>query len=324
VSAGSPEVIGRQVRSFFMHAVISSFTDLEQAETAVAALSEAGFSEDEIGILLRGYLVQEQMRQADEALTGAGYGAAAGTAVGGLLGLALGAASVSVPLVGPILAGGIVAATLGGAATGAVYGTLLGLVFKLGLADEDARFYTETLANNGVVVVVEAHGERAATAWRVMHEAQATRIHTTIVGPSQDTSITMPMIGLFPNPKDANRVMNQLIEEGIEPEEIYLVDGMNIKERLLPNGRFVTPFAASPLGIGPVPILPVATNAPGRSTAESHLTNLGIDAADAPFYVDAVQQGGALLIVTTEDKQEAKISRQVMKKMDVTQMTTAA
>ena len=97
---------------------------------------------------------------------------------------------------------------------------------------------------------------------------------------------------------------------------------MNIKEQALPSGRYPTPFAASPLGTHPMPILPVDSDAAGRQKVETHLTKLGIDEADAPFYVDAVQQGGVLVIVTTDDRQEAKTSRDVMKALDVTQMAS--
>ncbi|MBK8902987.1 MAG: hypothetical protein IPM53_17485 [Anaerolineaceae bacterium] len=296
-----------------MHVVMSAFAEPDHAEAAVAALHDAGFTDDEIGVLMRGEL--KRASEADEALTGAGYGALAGTAVGGLFGLLVGAASISVPVVGPILASGLITSTLGGAAAGAVYGTLLGLVIKLGLLGEDAQFYTETLANNGVILVVQARGERAARAWRLMREAQATRTQSTLLGRSQNTAIAMPVIGLFATAKEAHQAGQKLLGEGINQEEIYLIDGMNIKNMDGGSGRFPVSFAPSPLNVGPVPPL---SEPP---TAETHLTRLGIDAADAPFYLDAVRQGGALLIVTTDDEAEAATSRRVMKTMEATQMS---
>jgi hypothetical protein len=303
----------------FMHVVMSAFSEMTHAETAVTHLQEAGFSKDKIGLLMRHDLAQPE--EADEALLGAGMGALAGTAVGGLFGLLIGATSISIPVLGPILASGLVTATLGGAATGAVYGTLLGLVIKLGLMGEDAQFYTDILANDGVIVLVEARGERAAEAWRIMHEAQATRTQNTILGQSQNTAISMPVIGLFPNSEEASQAMKQLLAEGIKQEEIYLIDTMNMKETGLRDGRFPFLYPPSPLGVSPISGPPADAE---RQTAESHLTRLGIDAADAPFYLDAVRQGGALLIVTTDDKEEVAISRTVMKAMDVSQMAAPA
>ena len=291
-----------------MHVVMSTFAKVAHAETAVTNLQAAGFTTNEIGILMRRDLVQP--KEADEALMGAGVGALAGTAVGGLFGLLVGATAVSVPIFGPILASGLVATTLGGAATGAVYGTLLGLVIKLGLMGEDAQFYTDTLAHDGVIVVVEAHGERAAEAWRVMHEARATRTQSTILGQSQNTAITMPVIGLFPDSAEASRAMKRLLAKGIDQAEIYLIDKMNMREPGVADGRYPFLLAPSPLGLSSMPVLPAKS---ARQTAEFRLTELGIDEADAPFYLDAVQQGGALLIVTTDDKAEAATSRKVMK-----------
>ncbi len=314
-----------------MHVVISTFAKLDHAETAVAALHDAGFTNDEIGVLLRGEQPIDEQKQAheetaeeaaNEALTGAGVGALAGTAVGGLFGLLAGAVSIVVPGMGPVLAGGIVAATLGGAAAGAVYGTLLGVVIKLGLTDENADFYTETLTNDGVIVLVEAKGQRAAKAWRMMYEAKATKTDSTILGQSQNTSISMPVIGLFPNPENAGKALIRLIDEGIDEEKIHLLDTHVAQERGLPNNRYPTMFVPSPLGLNPIPVLPSANKPDERNVVEAYLVNLGIDEADAPFYLDAVRQGGALLIVKTQDRQEAIISRTVMKAMDVTQMAT--
>lgn len=302
-----------------MHVVMSAFAEMDHAETAVTNLQAAGFRSDKIGVLMRNDLVQPEA--ADEALMGAGMGALAGTAVGGLFGLLIGATAITVPIFGPILASGLVATTLGGAATGAVYGTLLGLVIKLGLMGEDAQFYTDTLANDGVIVLVEAHGERAAEAWRIMHEAKATRTQSTILGQSQNTAIAMPVIGLFPDSEEAGEAMKHLLDEGIERDEIYLIDAMNMKEAGGRDGRFPFLYAPTPLGVTPQPMPPAEAN---KQMAESRLTRLGIDEADAPFYLDAVRQGGALLIVTTDDKEEAATSRTVMKAMDVTQMAAPA
>ncbi len=302
-----------------MHVVMSAFSELAQAETAVANLQTAGFSNDKIGALMRHDLAQ--LEAADEALMGAGMGALAGTAVGGLFGLLIGATAITVPIFGPILASGLVATTLGGAATGAVYGTLLGLVVKLGLMGEDAQFYTDALANDGVIIFVEAHGERAAEAWRIMHEAKATRTQSTMLGQSQNTSIAMPVTGLFPDSAEASQAMKRLLAEGIDQGEIYLIDAMNMKEAGGRDGRFPFRYALSPVGVAPVPVPPTEA---GRQTAESRLTRLGIDESDAPFYLDAVRQGGALLIVTTDDKEEAATSRTIMKAMDATQMAALA
>ncbi len=295
-----------------MHVVMSAFSEMAQAETAVTNLQAAGFTSDEIGVLMRHDVIEPA--EADEALVGAGVGALAGTAVGGLFGLLVGATAISIPILGPVLAGGLVATTLGAAATGAVYGTLLGLVIKLGLMGEDAQFYTDVLTNDGVLVVVEARGQRAARAWRILHEAKASRIRSTILGGVQNTAEAMPLVGLFPNPSAASRAQAQLLAQGIDSEALQQTDEA--------SGRFSfhsAHSAVSPLDVSHMGELPATIK---RHRVECRLTELGIDDSDVPFYLDAVQRGGALLIVATDDKKEAAVSRMVMKAMDATQTAT--
>ncbi len=44
-----------------MKAVIGIFSQIDEAETAVDEFKEAGFAENKIGIMARGYLVKDQL-----------------------------------------------------------------------------------------------------------------------------------------------------------------------------------------------------------------------------------------------------------------------
>jgi hypothetical protein len=158
-----------------MNAVIGLFEQFEDAEEAISQLKEAGFSNDDIGVTARGYLVQERLNDEPDkdALQRAGVGAVAGTAVGGLLGLLASGVSMAVPVIGPVLAAGTLAWVIGGAAAGAVYGGLLGALLGAGASEEEATFYLDGLERGGVVVMVQAEGERAAEAWSIMRQSQA-------------------------------------------------------------------------------------------------------------------------------------------------------
>lgn len=158
-----------------MHAVIGTFSNLDQAEEAVAQLQAAGFSDEQIGVLSRGYLVRERLadQTGDEALSGAGAGALTGSAIGGLLGLLAGGISLTVPVAGPLLAGGILTTFLGGAAAGAVYGGLAGVLIGLGISRDEAEFYAANVEKGGIMIFVEAEGEKAAKAWRIMQSERA-------------------------------------------------------------------------------------------------------------------------------------------------------
>jgi hypothetical protein len=73
-----------------------------------------------------------------------------------------------VPGIGPVLAGGILAATLGGAAVGAAAGGLLGALTAMGVPEEEARYYEREFEACCTIVTVTAPG-RAQEAAAVLH-----------------------------------------------------------------------------------------------------------------------------------------------------------
>ncbi len=93
-----------------------------------------------------------------EVRTGEGEGIVSGGIVGGLLGAA---AALLIPGIGPAVAGGILAATLGGAAIGAVAGGILGVFADMGIPEHEAHLYRRELAAGRVLVTVQADAEKA-------------------------------------------------------------------------------------------------------------------------------------------------------------------
>src|SRR5215207_4715883 len=103
--------------------IVGTFADREQARAAINALEEVGFSDNEIGFVVAGERLgttagaygysDDPMQLGPETGTRAEEravaGAAAGAGVGGVVGAA---AALLVPGVGPVLAGGILAAAL--------------------------------------------------------------------------------------------------------------------------------------------------------------------------------------------------------------------
>jgi uncharacterized protein (TIGR02271 family) len=142
--------------------VVGVFRDRDHANKAVDDLRRAGFRDDQIGYAMRGEesrLAGERGERGDEVTTdtGPGSGAATGAMTGGLLGAIAGAAaSLLIPGVGPIFAGGILAAALGGAALGAAGGGILGGLITTGVPEEEARYYDEEFRQGGIVVTVQA------------------------------------------------------------------------------------------------------------------------------------------------------------------------
>jgi hypothetical protein len=148
--------------------IVSVFDDRYQAEQAVDELEQAGFSADDIGFALRGSDVASGGMATDAVGVKDDTGAAAGAVTGGVVGGLLGAAAaIMLPGVGPVLAGGILATSLGYAAAGVAVGGILGAMTGAGLSEEEAQFY-EREFNEGRAIVTVRSGNRDAEAAKIL------------------------------------------------------------------------------------------------------------------------------------------------------------
>jgi len=158
--------------------LVSVFDDRYHAEQAVDDLEQAGFSTDDVGFALRGAdvarggMVTDAIGTKDD--TGAATGAVTGGVVGGLLGAA---AAMVLPGVGPILAGGILATSLGYAAAGVAVGGILGAMTGAGLTEEEAEFYNEQF-NAGRAIVTVRSSPRDAQAAAILRRHGGYDMHT--------------------------------------------------------------------------------------------------------------------------------------------------
>jgi hypothetical protein len=153
-------------------AVVGLFDGPEPAQRAIRALKAAGFSDQEIGVVMRDLGGRREMvddaggtATIDSAADGAATGAATGGVVGGLLGL-LG--SLLLPGVGPIVVGGVLGSALVGAGAGAATGGVIGGLVGLGVSTDDARHFDRGFREGGILVSVNAVGERADAAVQLM------------------------------------------------------------------------------------------------------------------------------------------------------------
>jgi stress response protein YsnF len=149
--------------------VVAVLNSRAGAEHAVDELQRAGFSRDAIGIVARDAdgKPRAQMRESHETYAGEGaaVGAAAGAGVAALasLGMTFGA----IPVVGPILAVGPLAAALLSAAGGAVAGGVVGALIGWGIAEEEAKYYESEVVAGRYLVTVQADG-RYSEAWSIL------------------------------------------------------------------------------------------------------------------------------------------------------------
>jgi hypothetical protein len=145
---------------------VAAFETRDQAERAVDALRQAGFTDEHIGWAMRGEDKGDRPEGTEDAAKGAGTGALAG----GALGAAGAAAAMAlIPGIGPFLAGGYLGTVLIAAGGGAVAGGLLGGLTGMGLEEDEARHYDEQFKAGRAVVTVNA-GDRYTEAADILQQ----------------------------------------------------------------------------------------------------------------------------------------------------------
>ncbi len=155
-----------------MTTISGLFDRYETADEAVRALQAAGFKRENISILARNEILQDNLPE-DETTPGevaesSGVGALIGGAAGGLLGLLAGIGAIAIPGLGPALVAGSLAAALGltagGAGVGAAVGGILGAMTALNIPKEEAELYAEGVRRGGILVILQAPPGREAEA----------------------------------------------------------------------------------------------------------------------------------------------------------------
>ena len=133
-----------------------SFADYPQAEKAVGALEQAGFSHEQIGVIRKGE--DGKVAGDGEHHVHPAAGAGTGALEGGLLGAA---AAFLIPGAGPVIGAGLLGMTALGALTGAATGGIASALTHAGLGKDDAEHYGRAFDQGHTVVTVRAAGREA-------------------------------------------------------------------------------------------------------------------------------------------------------------------
>ncbi len=139
--------------------LITGLFDTESAaENAVAQLKAAGYTQNEISIIMKDRAAAQEFatETSSKTMESVGTGAAIGGTIGAVLAGLLAVGSITIPGVGLIAAGSI-AAMLAGAGAGGLAGSLLGWLVGAGIPEDVAPYYERGLTEGGVVVAVAAH-----------------------------------------------------------------------------------------------------------------------------------------------------------------------
>ena len=139
------------------HTVAGVFDGQDDAEKALNELKDAGFTPDQVSVVAKDTReTQDMVERTGMGPEGAGTGAVLGGITGGVLGWLVGIGALAIPGIGPIVAAGALATTLGGAAVGAVAGGLIGALVGAGIPEEDARSYETHVKEGRILITAQA------------------------------------------------------------------------------------------------------------------------------------------------------------------------
>jgi len=138
-------------------AVFGIYKTTLQAEDAAAKLTAAGFSNQDISVLVpdNEYTHREFAHEKNtKAPEGTATGAVAGGMLGGTLGLLAGIGSLAIPGVGPLIAAGPIMAALAGAGAGGAVGSFVGALSGMGIPEYEAKRYEGHVKDGGILLSV--------------------------------------------------------------------------------------------------------------------------------------------------------------------------
>jgi hypothetical protein len=160
--------------------IIGVFDNVDDATAAINDLKVAGFTPDSISVITRNRdanntLVEET--EGNEAAKGALSGALGGGTLGAVLGWLLAGGTALIPGVGPIVAAGVLGATITGALVGGSLGSLANALAGAGIPEEHAVEYEAHVKGGRTIVsAVAPTGQMLQSAHDVFERHSATNI----------------------------------------------------------------------------------------------------------------------------------------------------
>ena len=158
----------------YRETVVAVYDTFDSGNKALQGLLSGGFSRDDIGFAVNNRKADGDFGNTEtkveyyEDVTGA-EGGSFGAAIGGIAGAALALSAIVIPGIGPIIAAGPLVALLGGAtgaviggAAGAVTGSITASLVHLGIADDEAEYYAESVRRGNALLTVSVESESEA------------------------------------------------------------------------------------------------------------------------------------------------------------------
>ena len=139
-------------------AIFCTVKNTAQASQIVDSLKAAGFTSDDISVLMpersdtKNFAVDNETKAPEGAATGAGTGAVLGGGLGWLAGIG----ALAIPGFGPLIAAGPIMAALTGAAVGGTLGGITGALIGMGIPEYEAKRYEGKLKGGHVLLSVHS------------------------------------------------------------------------------------------------------------------------------------------------------------------------
>jgi len=137
-------------------AVFGIYKSASQAELSVDRILAAGFSNNDISVLLPDAHSSKEFahEKSTKAPEGTTTGVTTGGVVGGALGLLAGIGALAIPGVGPFIAAGPIMGALAGLGVGGAVGGLIGALVGMGIPEYEAKRYEGRVKDGGVLLSV--------------------------------------------------------------------------------------------------------------------------------------------------------------------------
>src|SRR6201987_625169 len=185
-------------------AAFAIFPTRSAAESAVDRLIAAGFSNQDVSVLMsdndsaRQFATEKNTKAPEGTTTGVGVGGV----IGGTLGLLAGIGALAIPGVGPLIAAGPIMGALAGLGVGGAVGGLVGALVGMGIPEYEAKRYEGRVKDGGILVSVHCDSsEEVSRAKDVLKQAGGEDIAST-----GEKAVSTHTAGTDKNYVDANRV----------------------------------------------------------------------------------------------------------------------
>ncbi len=136
-------------------AVFGIYNGRTEAESAVTRIMAAGFSEDDISVLLASPQSTRDFahKKDTKAPEGTTTGGVIGGVLGGALGLLVSIGTLSIAGLGSFIAAGPIMATLAGLGVGGTAGGIIGALVGMGIPEYEAKRYEGRVVKEGGVLL---------------------------------------------------------------------------------------------------------------------------------------------------------------------------